>query len=83
MRYPAPTWIRISETPSPTGVQSPKFPNVALVKRASILAFAFWSPRRESHVSKSDDRSKGVHDGFSVSEWILLDKQTQKVSAPD
>src|ERR1039458_1883958 len=49
--------MRISETPSPTGSQSPKFPNVALVRRARILAFAFRSARPDSHASKSDDRN--------------------------
>src|SRR5712672_608705 len=48
--------MHISETPSPTGLQSPKFPKVALRRRAKILAFAFWSDRPDSHASKSDDR---------------------------
>src|SRR5712672_157085 len=48
--------MHISETPSPTGLQSPKFPKVALRRRAKILAFALWSDRPDSHASKSDDR---------------------------
>src|SRR5580704_10742033 len=35
---------------SPTGSQSPKFPNVALARRARILAFAFWRVARPSRV---------------------------------
>src|SRR5580704_3165643 len=54
----SPTWIRISETPSPTDSQSPKFPKVALRRRARILALAFWSARLDSQASKSDDRTK-------------------------
>ena len=38
--------MRISETPSPTGSQSPKFPRVALRKRAKTLAFELEALQR-------------------------------------
>jgi hypothetical protein len=56
------------------GSQSPKFPNVALARRARILAFAFWSATWESQTSKSDDRSN-VFNASIVSDWILLRKR--------
>src|ERR1700676_1962524 len=65
--------MRISETPSPTDSQSPKFPNVALARRARILAFAFWSSRWDSQTSKSDDRSNV----FKSSHCIRVDTTLQ------
>ncbi len=67
--------MRISETPSPTGSQSPKLPNIALRRRARIRALALWSVSSDNHASKTDDRTKV----FIQPYCIQLDTNLQEV----
>jgi hypothetical protein len=51
-RYPGPKSMRNSETPAPTDLQSPRFPNLSRSILTLILARALISSRAFSHSEK-------------------------------